>query len=305
MNHFLCLTLALSASIITPVAHAASGETWEVTTKTEMSGMPYAMPDSTATVCAAKGAEKDPRKMVNQQGDCTMTDIKTSGNKTTWKMSCDNDGQTMTGTGEVVYSTDSYQGVTRLSGTEDGEKMDMTASYRGKRIGTSCDPSAAPVVAMQGMENMNDMMGMAKSQMAGAMAEQCEVSRYESTELMTSRFFGPDASCPGREKFACKVIVKDVGKKTEAYIALAKHDDTSDVSIAKTCGIDMAETTKAICKKVDSGNYHELEDYCPSEAATFAAAEHNDSTSGSGSSTGDTVGNVLDNAKKLKGLFGF
>jgi hypothetical protein len=154
---------------------------------------------------------------------------------------------------------------------------------------------------------MNEMMAMAKSQMASSMAEQCEVSNYQSTELISNRFFGSNAACPGKEKFACKVISKDVSKKPEVYLKLAKHDDTSDVAIAKTCGIDMTAATKTICKSVDSNNYQELAGYCPAEAKTFSEAGRSYTSTPRSSSLipDNAVGATIDGARKLKGLLGF
>lgn len=305
MNKHLIISITVAASLFATNAHAESGETWDVTTRTEMPGMPYAMPESTATICIPKGAEKDPNRLMKQDGDCEMTDVKTSGSKTTWKMRCDNDGQEMSGTGVVTYKADSYQGTTRLSGKSGGQAVNMTANYQGKRVGTPCD-TANTVVAIKGMENMNDMMGMANKQMASAMSEQCEISNYETTELISGKFFGPTAACPGKEKFACKVIGKDVVKNVEVYVKLSKHDDTSEVSISTICGINMPASTQAICKKVDSGNYEELAEYCPAEAKAFEA-ERNDSSASK--STGiipsNPVDSTLDKAKKLKGLLGF
>jgi hypothetical protein len=165
---------------------------------------------------------------------------------------------------------------------------------------------------MKGMENRNEMMGMANKQMASAMAEQCEVSNYQVTELISTRFFGPTAACTGKEKFACKVISKEVMRNTDAYVKLAKFDDTSDVAIAKTCNIDMAAATKSICKKVDAGNYEDMLDYCP-EAQAFADANKVDTappqTTGNTinkvDSAIDTTTSTINSAKKLKGLLGF
>ncbi len=297
---YICMLACLS----TTAAYAASGENWEITTTTDMPGMPVAMGETTVTACFPKGAEKDPKQLMKQAGECEVTDLKTAGSKTTWKMKCDRDGDVMTGKGEVVHKTGSFKGVTKLSGTSDGQEVNMTANYQGKRIGTPCDTSEAPAVAVKGMENINEMMGMANKQMASAMAEQCEVSNYRPVELISNKFFGPAAACPGKEKFACKIIGKKVAKDTDVYVKLAKHDDTSDDSIAKACAIDMEATTKSICKMVDSSNYRELAEYCPTEAKAFEVEQAPASGAGSGA-VGSTTNSVIDGARKLKGLFGF
>ncbi|MDD2929290.1 MAG: DUF3617 family protein [Sideroxydans sp.] len=310
MQRLSCLLITSLVALYVPLAHAAAGETWEVTSKTEMAGMPYAMPETTMTVCQPKGGAPDPQQMMQDDSNCKVTNVKHSGSKTTWKVRCDGNGQKMSGGGEITHSKNSYQGSMQMSGTADGEKVDMNASYHGKRIGQTCDTSAPVVVSGKGMENMNDMMGMAKAQMAAGMAEQCEVGRYEAEQLMTNTFFGPDAMCAKNQKYACKVINKEVMKKTEVYLALVKHDDTSDISIAQACKIDMKAATKAICKKVDDSNYQELEEACPTESAKVAATMESGrsytSTSRSSSMiTDNPVGDAIDGAKKLKGLFGF
>ena len=302
MNKQLITCLAVSACLSTSAVYAASGERWEVTTRTDMPGMPVAMGESTVTICLSKGAEKDPTLLLKQTGECEVTDLKSSGARTTWKMRCDRNGDVMAGSGEVIHKSDSYQGRTKLSGRADGKAVSMNAQYLGKRIGTPCDTSEPPVVA--GMENMNEMMGMASKQMASAMAEQCEVSNYRAVELISNRFFGPTAACPGKEKFACRIISKNVAKELNVYVKLARHDDTSDVSIAKACAIDMTAATASICKIVDAGNYQELAEYCPAEAKAFEAER-----SGTSKANNDPADNpadtAIDTARKLKGLFGW
>lgn len=308
MRKLSCLLLV--SSLIPSLALAAAGETWEVTSKTEMAGMPYAMPETVITVCQPKSGAPDPQQMMQDEGNCKVSDVKSSGNKVTWKVRCKGDGQDMKGGGEITHSKSSYQGSMHMSGTADGEKVDMKATYRGKRLGQACDTSAPVVVGGKGMEDMNEMMGMAKAQMAAGMAEQCEVGRYEAEQLMSNQFFGPNAMCAKNQKYACKVISKDVMKKPEVYLALVKHDDTSDISIAAACKIDMKAATKAACKKVDDNNYEDFEDACPAEYKKFSAmaAAGRSYTSSSRSSdmvTDNPVGNAIDGAKQLKGLFGF
>ncbi|MEO8332422.1 MAG: DUF3617 family protein, partial [Gallionella sp.] len=69
----------------TSVWAAGSDELWEMTTKADMPGMP--MPAVTQTVCLAKGAGYKPGKVPHQQR-CEVTDLKVTGNKTSWKVHC-------------------------------------------------------------------------------------------------------------------------------------------------------------------------------------------------------------------------
>ncbi len=301
MNRYASFTLTMLFSLTSAVALAVPGEQWEVTSKSDMA----AMPASVTTVCQPKDAAKNPEQFMKQGGNCEISDMKSSGNKASWKMRCNTDDEELSGSGEVTYKTDSFQGVIRLSGKSQGHPVNMTANYRGKRIGTACDTDTA-AVGNKGMENVNDMMGMANKQMASAMAEQCEISNYRTIELISGRFFGPNAACPGKEKFACKMLVKDVPKSHEVYVKLAKHDDTSDVTIAKICGIDMAAATRSICKTVDSNNYQALADYCPDEAKAFQRETGDSGSAKSPNAAPDVPANsIIDGAKKLKGLFGY
>lgn len=141
MNKPLVTCLALCASLYSAAALAASGELWEITSKTEMPGMPFAMPATTQQVCLAKGEATDPHKSAPPDKDCQITDIKKSGNKTSWKIRCDRNGEVMNGSGEITTRADGYEGVTRLNGKSGGHDIDMTSHFSGKKLGQSCDAS--------------------------------------------------------------------------------------------------------------------------------------------------------------------
>jgi hypothetical protein len=125
--------VSLVLGCISTLALAAPGEYWEITNKMEMQGM--SMPGMTQKVCLAKGGEKDPRNSGQKDKSCEMTDMKISGNKSSWKMRCDQNGEIITGSGEMSATPDRTEGVTHLS-TKNG---DMTMSYVNKRVGGACD----------------------------------------------------------------------------------------------------------------------------------------------------------------------
>ncbi len=139
MKKIIPTCLILAASTFTTSAFGASGEYWEVTSKMEMEGMPFAVPGTTMKVCIAKGAEKDPRQAAPNK-DCTMTDVKYAGNKTSWKVHCNHDGDITDGTGEFTHSSDSYQGKMHMQSNSHGQSMSMNMALSGKRIGGSCEP---------------------------------------------------------------------------------------------------------------------------------------------------------------------
>lgn len=138
MKPALTVSLALLCATLATASHAESGEWWEITSKTEMPGMPFNMPSTTTRVCVTKGSADDPRQTM-QDKECKITDVKKSGNKTTWKMRCVRNGEVMNGNGEFTSLADGYQGVTRMSGKSGGQAIDMTSNFRGKRVGPACD----------------------------------------------------------------------------------------------------------------------------------------------------------------------
>jgi len=317
-------------------AYAAPGEWWEVNAKMEMAGMPFAMPSTTTKVCLAKDAVNDPRQSM-QDKECKMTDIKTSGNKTSWKMRCVRDGEVMNGTGEITSTADSYHGRMHLSGKSDGEAMNMTTTYRGKRVGPACDTS-----------QLSPEMAAVQKQMS----QTCDTAGRKTSELvdMADMFLAKDPLCPGKSKAVCEAIRKDAGRNAEVYGALTmreRHFQPGQVPVVKACGLNMAATTKSICKTLNGKNYRTLSPHCPAEAKAHRAAvrkkecesrsftaredlsrclsgnddsyggndgdedEGAEKSSGKSSSGKSSSGannpadHVIDGAKKLKGLLGF
>lgn len=135
MNKHLTAVLSL---LLCTAAYAEPGEYWEVTSRTEMPGMPFAMPTTTLKVCIPKGKVNDPRKTSGDNA-CQMTDIKTAGNKTTWKVRCDRNGDVTTGSGEQTTTANGYSGKMQFSGKSGGHVINMSSVYSGKRIGGSCE----------------------------------------------------------------------------------------------------------------------------------------------------------------------
>ena len=96
---------------------------WQVTMEMDMPGMPQKMPPMTLTQCITKADADDPTKLAPQgrgaaPSNCKVSDYKTEGNKVTWSMRCEGDNP-MTGTGEIVYSGDTY---TRHHEDDDGPR---------------------------------------------------------------------------------------------------------------------------------------------------------------------------------------
>jgi hypothetical protein len=107
---------------------------WEITTKVEMQGMPMSMPATKHSMCLT---DKDmvPQKPEKNQ-DCKMIDTKVSGDTVTWKMHCKMDETVVDSNGKITYKKDKFDGVVHMTMTDpDSEKMEMTSTMSGKRIG--------------------------------------------------------------------------------------------------------------------------------------------------------------------------
>jgi len=130
----------VTLALLNPAAAFAAGkdELWEMISTTEMKGMPMSIPPSTMRMCVPKGRMSDPQQSVageNPENKCKVTDVKTSGNKTTWKMRCEPPNE-MSGSGEMIFKGDSYHQVIRTLSNMGGHKMEMTQVVDGKRVGT-------------------------------------------------------------------------------------------------------------------------------------------------------------------------
>jgi hypothetical protein len=252
MNRYCVAIFGVLTGLLSAAACAAPGEYWEVTSTMEMPGMPFAMPATTTKVCIPKGGESNPEKTSGDKS-CKMTDIKTVGNKTTWKARCDHSGEVMTGVGEQTTTPKGYNGKMQFSGKSHGQDMNMTMAFSGKHIGGSCDSE----------EQINKMK-----------AQICDTSRYQSTAdwiQSADIILQPGAACADQRKQLCDLVLKDTPRDVHAYYALVTHDQQmgSKISVARECKLDMSATTKAICKTLNDQNYSLLSASCPAEAKAY------------------------------------
>ena len=161
MNRNFVAILGMMTGFMSAAAYAAPGEYWEVTNKMEMPGMPFAMPATTQKVCISKGSESNPEKTSGDKS-CKMTDVKTVGNKTTWKARCDRDGEIMTGSRRANHQRQRLSGQDAIlrqvarSGYEHDHGVQRQACRRQLRFGRA------------GQERRSK-------------AQICDTSRYHST----------------------------------------------------------------------------------------------------------------------------
>ncbi|MEW6428798.1 MAG: DUF3617 family protein [Thermodesulfobacteriota bacterium] len=285
-------------------ALAAPGQYWEITSRVEMAGMPFAMPETTSRICIPAGGENDPRTTAKGDDNCEMTDVVTAGNTTRWKMRCDNNGDIMTGEGEMVSSGDSYRGTTRLTGTMEGQPVEMTQSYSGRKTGGACDSEALPPAAAQARRQME---------------QSCDLANYTGDQLVYAADLflgGQEAMCADRRPQYCEALRGKTPVSKEIYTALVRFDGGrgAENRVAVLCNVDTETARQALCAASATSDYAFLEGNCPAEAKAYLEAQRRTQQAGgraytsSGSPApglGDAAGTVLDSAKKLKGIFGF
>ncbi|HQW20712.1 MAG TPA: DUF3617 family protein [Rhodocyclaceae bacterium] len=268
------ILIGFISGLIAASAQATPGEYWEITTKMEMAGMPFAMPMITAKVCVPSGGEKNPQYMQKKDDTCQMTDVKMSGNKVTWKARCTTNGETMNGTGESSHERDSYRGSMHLTGHSGGQAIDMTQNYNGKRIGGSCD-SEAQIKALTG--------------------KMCDTSQLNSGTEWISRadMFLKGDTCPGKKEQLCSIVRKDAVRDIETFQMLVTMEKNNGGLIASSCGIRMEETRAAVCKANREGNYEFLQTYCPAEAKEYKEQVRRKSCAGRGYSSVKAVDDCI------------
>jgi hypothetical protein len=123
----LCILLVPA---ISNAANSIREGLWELSSQVEMPGMPMKIPPTVIKHCYTKEQVKDQKTVINRDKNCTVTDLKTSGNKVSWAMKCTGKNAA-TMSGETVFGSDSYASVMHMK----TEGHNMTTKVKGKRLG--------------------------------------------------------------------------------------------------------------------------------------------------------------------------
>jgi len=121
-------TLVLPATIF--AADTMREGYWELITTMEMPGMPMKMEPTRMKHCYTREDVKDQKKTITTDKNCTVTDLKQSGNKVTWKMKCTGQNAGVF-SGETVYKGDAYDSNMKME--TQGQTMKM--HVKAKRLG--------------------------------------------------------------------------------------------------------------------------------------------------------------------------
>jgi hypothetical protein len=244
------LVLLLARPLVVPAQ--GPDELWEVTTKMEMVGMPMAMPQHTNQVCMRKGGQEE--SLVPKDKDCKVVDMKRSGNKMSFRMICEGKNK-ITGTGEIEHTGDRYSGTMRMQGTFDGQPMNMTQTFSGKKVGacTYQDPGQK-----------------AKEMMAGAMAAEC---RRSLDNLSSPMFMTDQAPCKDmRPEFCSRVggLAQEMREPARFKAQASKRSDWREM--LRGCGQDPEAVAKAACgRSIQSRDWNFVAEFCEADAKPLVA----------------------------------
>jgi hypothetical protein len=250
--------LALWAALLVPVAHAdGPDEQWEMTTEMKMQGM--SMPGSKSLVCQPASAAYDPQRD-EMQKNCTMSDIRTVGNRTSWKMACTGENA-MQGEGDMLRTADALKGTMKVQ----SHGMAMTMVMSGRRVGT-----CSAVAEKRKVEAM-----VADAQAKGR--EATEQACAQMTDMVVSS--GGSEGQPATEFSAggmCAASKQALCEKARAFAA--GYDGFAAYSRSKgwvvaACGIQLAANRAPLCQKAfGAKRYGFLRNECPVEAKAARAA---------------------------------
>jgi hypothetical protein len=243
-----CLLAGLSQS---SDAQAGTGNRYQVTTRMEMPGMPFAPPPQTSEVCGPK--EGGAQSIVPHHDNCTISDYHVNGNTYSFKMQCSG-RDAMSGTGEfTMLGAAGYHGKI----TAEMQGMQMIMNFDGKKIG-DCDYATESPQAKVG----------------AMIAKTCDQLLTQPAEAlaMSSASFANGGTCANQRAAYCgKLMSLGDDPKTlrglESYSSQVRSSGVpgSDPWDAfKVCGSGRAAVLAKACPKaMATADYDYVAAFCP------------------------------------------
>ncbi|NOQ14252.1 MAG: DUF3617 family protein [Methyloprofundus sp.] len=136
MNKKFIITLLLSSGLSTAYAQTPDIKEglWEISSQASIVEMPMQMPALTQEQCFTKQS-MSPENIL-QQNNCQINNMDIQPDRANWSMTCQQEGMTMQGSGNIKYQKTSFSGVFDLtmSGGSEGA-MHMHTELKGRYIG--------------------------------------------------------------------------------------------------------------------------------------------------------------------------
>ncbi len=238
---FLVVSSAVAGTALAQVGYRVDpngkDELWDVTSKMEMAGMPFAMPGQTSRVCVEKG--NDEAAIPRQEG-CTLIEGRRAGNRYVYKMACKSAKNDYVAEGENSWSAGGYDGTMRMVGKMDGEQVDMKMSYSGKRAG-NCVSTIR--------QDMAKMQADAQAQGEKACRDMMDRLQWQS--------FEPKAACAAKRSEFAAVMTRVATEMRDPVQHAAYSRKVPDIKGAFVAySMNYEDTTKAACARaVETRNY--------------------------------------------------
>lgn len=226
----LCILASLAATV--PAFAANNDELWEISSSVEMQGM--SMGTGTTTICLRKeGAYQPDQKDPN----CTVFDVKSAGNKSSWKMRCTGK-DAWTGGGEMLKTATAMKGTMYM--VQNGEK---TVMKQDGRIVGKCDAAAEE-------KKIKDALAANKAMHDKGLAE------IEAIKKRT-----------------CESLRNDISTSYDSYHSYrqtADKDARAQQRMAE-CNVNLEASRKKLCSKAGPNQFEFAQKYCPAEYAAMKA----------------------------------
>jgi hypothetical protein len=202
--------------------------------------------------------------MVPADKDCTVSNFRNTGNKSSFTMVCRGQNP-MTATGEFErLSADAYRGRMQMKGKMEGEDIDMTMNFEGKKI-RDCD------YATESPEAQGRAM----------LAKTCEEQLRQPMWQAYESFSGPNAVCASFKPRYCSAMLANSLKSdfirnadyTAQEMAKAGAKGPTIWNAFEACGTTRAAALAKTCPAAEkSRDYPFLTGYCPANVARACAA---------------------------------
>jgi hypothetical protein len=135
------LGTVLVAAVACALPCVAEGPTvnpgeWQITAKTEMTGMPMEMPAQTTTYNACMTPDRPVPTGPDQQKECKVSDVQVQGDAVSWTIECNGAEGQMKGSGKIVYQGDTLTGDQNMTvSAGEGMNFKIAMHMTGKRVG--------------------------------------------------------------------------------------------------------------------------------------------------------------------------
>lgn len=235
--------LALSAG----VSAQESGEPWDTTMKMEMAG--FSMPEQAQRVCRPK-AKAEEAAMPPMDPRCKLVESKAVGGRHLFKMRCEDGKNRYAMEGETQGGSDNYRGKMRVVGTMDGEDVDMTQTFSGRKLPGTC--------------TIEDPMKQHKSMLAAECREAMD-------EMQHPMFTMENAPCADQKPEFCGKVAKKLQELREPARYKQEGGNPQTAEMAKACGQDLAAVRREACSRsVSAKDWTFVASHCEEEGKTLA-----------------------------------